>query len=61
MPTVRVDLPYKEAKEAWLDHFEAAYLRQRLNAAGGNVSQMAREAEVDRAHVIKLLRKHAVR
>jgi two-component system, NtrC family, response regulator GlrR len=61
MPTVRVDLPYKEAKEAWLDHFEAAYLRHRLNAAGGNVSQMAREAEVDRAHVIKLLRKHAVR
>jgi transcriptional regulator with GAF, ATPase, and Fis domain len=61
MPSVRVDLPYKEAKEAWLDHFESTYLRQRLSAAGGNVSQMAREAEVDRAHVIKLLRKHAVR
>jgi len=61
MPAVRVDLPYKEAKEAWLDHFEATYLRHRLNTAGGNVSQMAREAEVDRAHVIKLLRKHAVR
>ncbi|WP_309894900.1 sigma 54-interacting transcriptional regulator [Archangium sp.] len=60
-PTVRVDLPYKEAKEAWLEHFEQVYLRQRLSAAGGNVSQMAREAEVDRAHVIKLLRKHAVR
>jgi transcriptional regulator of acetoin/glycerol metabolism len=58
---VRVDLPYKEAKEAWLEHFEQVYLRQRLSAAGGNVSQMAREAEVDRAHVIKLLRKHAVR
>ncbi len=61
IPAVRVDLPYKEAKEAWLAHFEETYLRQRLSAAGGNVSQMAREAEVDRAHVIKLLRKHAVR
>jgi DNA-binding NtrC family response regulator len=60
-PTVRVDLPYKEAKDAWLSHFEETYLRQRLAASGGNVSQMAREAEVDRAHVIKLLRKHAVR
>ncbi|WP_043427799.1 sigma 54-interacting transcriptional regulator [Cystobacter fuscus] len=60
-PTVRVELPYKEAKEAWLAHFEEVYLRQRLAASGGNVSQMAREAEVDRAHVIKLLRKHAVR
>ncbi|NTX50158.1 sigma 54-interacting transcriptional regulator [Myxococcus sp. CA051A] len=61
LPSVRVDLSYKDAKEAWLDHFEETYLRQRLNSAGGNVSQMAREAEVDRAHVIKLLRKHAVR
>ncbi|MFY2562958.1 sigma 54-interacting transcriptional regulator [Corallococcus terminator] len=61
LPSVRVDLPYKDAKEAWLAHFEETYLRQRLSAAGGNVSQMAREAEVDRAHVIKLLRKHAVR
>ncbi|GEN13370.1 DNA-binding transcriptional response regulator, NtrC family, contains REC, AAA-type ATPase, and a Fis-type DNA-binding domains [Myxococcus fulvus] len=60
-PSVRVDLSYKDAKEAWLDYFEETYLRQRLSAAGGNVSQMAREAEVDRAHVIKLLRKHAVR
>ncbi|MCI0572134.1 MAG: sigma 54-interacting transcriptional regulator [Myxococcaceae bacterium] len=60
-PSVRMDLPYKEAKEEWLSHFEGAYLRQRLQAAGGNVSQMAREAGVDRAHVIKLLRKHAVR
>ena len=60
-PSVRVDLSYKEAKEVWLAHFEETYLRQRLAASGGNVSQMAREAEVDRAHVIKLLRKHAVR
>ena len=60
-PVVRVDLPYKESKDAWLAHFEETYLRHRLSAAGGNVSQMAREAEVDRAHVIKLLRKHAVR
>jgi two-component system, NtrC family, response regulator GlrR len=60
-PTIRVDLPFKEAKEAWLTYFEERYLRQRLEAAGGNVSQMARDAEVDRAHVISLLRKHSVR
>ena len=60
-PAVRVDLPYGEAKEAWLDHFERTYLAARLAQAGGNVSQMARDAEVDRAHVIKLLKKHSVR
>jgi len=58
---VQVDLPYKDAKEAWLEYFEKTYLSERLSRAGGNVSQMAREAEVDRAHVIKLLRRYAVR
>jgi DNA-binding NtrC family response regulator len=56
-----MDLPYKEAKEDWVDHFERAYLTQRLSDAGGNVSRMARDAQVDPAHVIKLLRKHSVR
>jgi DNA-binding NtrC family response regulator len=60
-PEVRTDLPYHQAKEAWLEVFEKAYLSHRLQKAGGNVSQMAREAEVDRAHLIKLLKKYAVR
>lgn len=58
--TIRLDLPFREAKEAWLAHFERHYLRHRLEAAGGNVSQMAREAEVDRAHLISLLRKRSI-
>jgi two-component system, NtrC family, response regulator GlrR len=60
-PTVRHDLPYREAKDAWLEIFEKAYLSKRLEQAGGNVSQVAREADMDRAHLIKLLKKYAVR
>jgi len=58
---VRHDLPYREAKDAWLEIFEKAYLSRRLDQAGGNVSQVAREADMDRAHLIKLLKKYAVR
>ena len=58
---VRHDLPYKDAKDAWLEIFEKAYLSRRLEQAGGNVSQVAREADMDRAHLIKLLKKYAVR
>jgi len=58
---VRHDLPYREAKEAWLEIFEKAYLSRRLDQSSGNVSQVAREADMDRAHLIKLLKKYAVR
>jgi two-component system response regulator GlrR len=58
---VRHDLPYRDAKEAWLEIFEKAYLSRRLEQASGNVSQVAREADMDRAHLIKLLKKYAVR
>lgn len=60
-PTIRFDLPYRDSKEAWVDHFERAYLSKRLADTGGNVSQLSREAEIDRAYLIKLLKKHAVR
>ena len=58
---VRHDLPYREAKDAWLEIFEKSYLSRRLEQASGNVSQVAREADMDRAHLIKLLKKYAVR
>jgi DNA-binding NtrC family response regulator len=60
-PDLRFDLPFKDAKALWNDHFEKAYLAHRLRATGGNVSQLAREAEVDRPHLIKLLRKHLIK
>ncbi|MHB8873624.1 MAG: sigma 54-interacting transcriptional regulator [Myxococcaceae bacterium] len=58
---LRLDLSYKDAKALWVDHFERAYLGDRLARAKGNVSQAARDAEMDRAYLIKLMHKHLLR
>lgn len=52
------DLPFKVAKGRLLSHFEGDYLRQLLVRFGGNLSRAARFAQIDRAYLRKLLRKH---
>ena len=48
-------LPYHEAKEAWIDRFERAYVEDILRRSGGNVSKAARDAGVDRRHLQRLM------
>jgi DNA-binding NtrC family response regulator len=55
------DVPYKLARAAVLQTFEAQYLRQLLERTGGNVTQAARTAQMDRSHLIDLLRRHQLR
>ena len=57
---VRVDLPFKEAKDALVDVFEARYLKDVHHRHDGNVSAGARFAGVDRKHWRALLRKHGL-
>jgi DNA-binding NtrC family response regulator len=52
------DLPYKEARAQVLHEFEESYLRALLERTRGNVSQAAREARMDRSHLIDLLQRH---
>ncbi len=54
-------LPYKEARDALLQEFEARYLKAVMDRTRGNVSKAAREAEVDRSHLQELLRRHNLR
>jgi len=49
---------FKIAKEAWLGAFERDYLATLLARHSGNLSQAAREAEVDRKHFRRLARKY---
>ncbi len=51
-------IPFREAKESIVDSFEHQYLGRLLEKNGGNISAAAREAEVDRRHLYRLLKKH---
>ncbi|MBI5546270.1 MAG: sigma 54-dependent Fis family transcriptional regulator, partial [Deltaproteobacteria bacterium] len=57
-PALAADSSFTEAKAVWNDQFERTFLAERLARAGGNVSRLARDARMDRAHAIKLLHKH---
>jgi DNA-binding NtrC family response regulator len=57
---VRVDLPFKDAKDVVVAAFEAKYLAEVHRQHEGNVSAGARFAGVDRKHWRELLRKHGV-
>jgi two-component system, NtrC family, response regulator HydG len=54
-------LTLKEARERWLGQLEAAYVADLLEQEGGNVSEAARSAGVDRKTLSHLLTKHGIR
>ncbi len=54
-------LPLKEAKARWMSELEAAYLSELLKRHGGNVSQAARAAGIDRKTFHRLINKHGLR
>jgi DNA-binding NtrC family response regulator len=55
------DLPLREAREAWLRVFTEEYLTDLLRRHGGNVSQAARTAGVDRKTLHRLITRHGIK
>lgn len=55
------DLPYRLAKERALEDFEQSYFTTLLNRTGGNVSEAARQAGLDRSNFRRALRRAKVR
>lgn len=51
-------LPFKPAKNELVDRFEKDYVQRLLERNGGNVSRAAREAQIERAYLQRLVRKH---
>ena len=51
---------FRAFREGWIDAGEKEYVRRLLVRHGGNVTSAAREAEIDRTHVYRLIRKHAL-
>ena len=59
LESVSVDLSmtYKDAKRAWLDRFENAYVTAMLEAHNGNVSAAANQAGMDRRSIQRILKR----
>jgi len=55
------DLPMKVAKEEWLQTFEREYLMELLHRHGGNVSQAAKVAQIDRKTIHRLIKKYRLK
>ncbi len=53
--------PYRAARQAILDQFEARYLKALVERAGGNVSKAAREAQMNRSHLQEMLQRHRLK
>ena len=56
-PTIR----YREARAAALASFERAYVTTLIESAGGNASEAARRAQMDRPYLLSLLKKYGLR
>ena len=51
-------LPFKEAKDKWVESFEKEYLIKLLKTNHLNISKAAKEAEIDRKSIQRLLKKY---
>jgi DNA-binding NtrC family response regulator len=56
-----LELPYRDARGAVTSAFELRYLQRLLERTGGNVSQAARLARMDRSYLLELLARHGLR
>lgn len=50
--------PFKQAKQEWISTFERDYLDELLQRNDGNISQSARQADIDRKYFRKLMKKY---
>ncbi len=55
------NLPLAQAREAWLHTFAQGYLTDLLRRHGGNISQAAKSAGIDRKTLHRLLTKHGIK
>jgi transcriptional regulator with GAF, ATPase, and Fis domain len=53
-------MSFRENKERWNDAFERRYLAWLLKRSDGNISRAARDADMDRKYLHKLLRKYDI-
>src|SRR5262249_19638498 len=60
-PEVDPTVPFKEAKQRVIACFERPYLEQLMQRSKGNLAAAARQAQIDRVYLLKLLRTYGLR
>jgi DNA-binding NtrC family response regulator len=60
-PAVDIRVPFKDAKNALTDGFERRYVSAMLEATGGNISEAARRAGIDRVYLLRLMGRYGLR
>ena len=58
---IDIQIPFKDAKNALTDDFERRYLTAMLEATGGNISEAARRAGIDRVYLLRLMGRYGLR
>ena len=58
---IDIGVPFKDAKNALTDRFERGYLTAMLEATGGNISEAARRADIDRVYLLRLMGRYGLR
>ena len=58
---VTADRPFHEAKAEVVEQFERAYLADLLARSGGNMSQAARTAGLERKYLYRILDRYGMR
>ena len=53
-------LPYKEAKESFLEKFEVEYLTHHIKLNNGNISKTAEACGIDRRSIHRLISKYSI-
>ena len=59
-PEFSPGMSFRDTKERWTEGFERRYLSWLLKRADGNISKAARDADMDRKYLHKLLRKYGI-
>ena len=55
-----LELPFREAKAAWIAQFDVEYVRRLLEACEHNVAEAARRSGIDRVHLFRMIKKYGL-
>ena len=54
-------LPFREAKARWTEHFDITYLARLLERCNYNVAEASRQSGIDRVHLFRLIKRYKLR